>query len=111
MNEEQTNEILEEQEVDYKAEYEKLVYENQRKQDLEEFTNSLRKQGLEVDGNINDICETYGKEDFNKFLNLLEKTRQARPIIWGYAPQNGEAISNENNPTFENIINETKGDR
>ena len=111
MNEEQTNEILEEQEVDYKAEYEKIMAEKERKEILNNFSNKLKSKNyvfdpIEMSNKLKDI----DNETINKFSELTELMWDVNPV-YTYIPQSGNTSGVTGRVTFEDEIERNKEEK
>lgn len=102
-NSEETQEQQQE-EINYKEKYEELIAQRQREEDLSSFKNSLAHRGLVIDGDIDEVCKDYGKNDFDKFINLIGKVKEKKTIIYNYSPRNGESPTHIK-PSFQGEIN------
>lgn len=88
-NFEETQEQQQE-EINYKEKYEELIAQRQREEDLSNFKISLAQKGLVIDGNIEEVCKEYNKNDFDKFINLIGRVKEKETITYKYNPARGE---------------------
>lgn len=98
----------ENQEIDYKAEYEKMVAEKERNEVMNNFRKVIDKQGYVLDEeNFSAKCESYDNATLNNFVDIINSLSKKTPTIAGRDPVNGgvstKVIKNEK-LTFNDVI-------
>lgn len=100
MSEEQTNEILEEQEVDYKAEYEKLIAAQEREKSINGFRHAVDSRGLALNEEVfSTLCNEYDNKTLEGFSNIIKSIEGKSIRLSGVTPSAPPRIFSSNEST------------
>lgn len=97
----------ENQEIDYKAEYEKMVAEKERNEAINNFRKVIDDKGYLLDEEkFSAKCESYDNATLNSFADIINSLKQKPPIISGHTPIVGSSQKKFNNSklTFDDVI-------
>lgn len=100
----------ENQEIDYKAEYERMTAEKEREEVISNFKKAMDEEGYEFDEEIfSNNCTKYDNDAFKNFSEMFKalKPRSNRGFRFGAPQPQGEYYS-QPRPTFENYISTKK---
>lgn len=97
------------QEIDYKAEYERMVAEKERNEVMNNFRKVIDERGYILDEEkFSSEFEKYDNATLNNFAGILNSLSQKPPVIVGRDPVNGgvsaKVIRNEK-LSFDDVIN------
>ncbi|MBY0757444.1 hypothetical protein K5V21_18685 [Clostridium sardiniense] len=109
-NQEQNNsQEQEQQEIDYKAEYEKMVTEKERNETLNNFRKVIDERGYSLnEERFSSKCENYDNATLKSFADMIESLDRKPPILSGGTPADPENLSrriNQKTLTFTDVIN------
>lgn len=100
---------IEGQEIDYKAEYEKLVAENERKEALNSFRKAIDERGYALDEEkFSAKCENWDNATLKNFTDMIESVDKKPPQFSGRTPNNPEGNKSKSineKLTFNDVIN------
>lgn len=100
----------ENQEIDYKAEYEKMVAEKERNEAINNFRKVIDDRGYLLDEEkFATKCESYDNATLNSFADIIDSLSKKPPRIEGRDPINGGTSSKEfknEKLSFNDVINQ-----
>ena len=100
----------ENQEIDYKAEYEKMVAEKERNEAINNFRKVIDDRGYLLDEEkFSAKCESYDNATLNNFADVINSLSQKPPKLSGITPYNGETLRESfksEKLSFDDVIKE-----
>ena len=97
----------EKQEIDYKAEYEKMIAEKERNEVMNNFRKVIDEKGYLIDEeNFSSKFKSYDNATLNSFIDIINSLSEKPPIISGHTPIVGSSQKKFNNSklTFNDVI-------
>lgn len=108
-NQEQNNNLEEQQELDYKVEYEKMVAEKERNEALNDFRKVIDESGYIInEEKFKAKCESYDNTTLKSFADIIGTLDKKPPVLGGGTPSDPENLShrmNQKTLTFTDVIN------
>lgn len=95
------------QEIDYKAEYEKMVNQKEREEAISSFKESVTNKGYKLDEEkFSTKCEEYDNSTLKSFTDMIDSLSYQVKIS-GRTPQDGypTPTNNEEKVTFSDLTN------
>lgn len=96
-----------EEDLDYKAEYEKLINQKQKEEDFSNFQNLINENGYLLKDESVDLFKECSKEELTKFGNLINGLKHARTVT-NYSPNSGSGTNVAPKATFEDALKTNK---
>ena len=97
------------QEIDYKAEYEKMVAEKERNEALSSFRKAIDERGYALDEEkFSARCENYDNATLKSFADMIDSLDKKPPVLSGVTPGDPENFSHRlknEKLTFNDVIN------
>ncbi len=109
MSEEKKNENLD-QEVDYKAEYEKLIATQEREKSINGFRQAVGDRGLALNEEIfSELCNECDNKTLEGFSTIIKSIEEKPVKLSGIAPANPErelfSTESTSKTTFSDYLN------
>lgn len=107
-NQEQSNNSEEQQDIDYKVEYEKMVAEKERKEVLSSFRKVIDESGYIInEEKFSAKCENYDNATLKSFTDMIGILDKKPPKLSGGTPSDPENLNHRRSQklTFTDVIN------
>lgn len=88
----ENNEIID-QEIDYKAEYEKMIAEKEREKAINGFKGAVSNKGYVINEELfSTMCNEYDNKTLEGFSKIINAVERKPPQITGVTPRDGYSM-------------------